>query len=130
MGSASAHRQAIWDREKAERGTKVTAVPLTPPKKPRPNLHAAACWAVCQVFDAAGRLPVVLKTRMTWDEAERVAGRMRDNMSDAEVERALSEGWNYVAKRLGGYRGLKVENATDGAITLRVKGWVPPKDRR
>ncbi len=116
MGSAAANRQALWDREKADRASRPAPPPTgyEPPKRRVYNLRSAASWAVCKVFDDPRKLPIAVKMRLLVEEAEVSAGRMRDGMTDEEVGRAVDEGWTYKPMRLAGMNKTRVANPDDG----------------
>jgi hypothetical protein len=59
----------------------------------RPRYHRQD-YAVARVYDDA-REPEILRFNLTPVDAEAYAGRMRDGMTDADVKKALDEGWNY-----------------------------------
>ena len=51
-------------------------------------------YAVAKVYDD-GREPDVIRYNLTPVDAEAQAGRLRDAMTEADVKKALDEGWNY-----------------------------------
>lgn len=68
------------------------------PKKAKAFLRTD--FAVGKVYDADDRF-VAFYEGMTRDTAEAMAGRKRDEMTEAQVETAVQEGWNW------GYRALR-----------------------
>jgi hypothetical protein len=53
-------------------------------------------YAVAKVYDDKERPPALTKhVNLAEHEAEAHAGRLRDAMSDRDVELAMAEGWNY-----------------------------------
>lgn len=101
-------RQALWDREKAERGQREFApAQITVKRPPRASWNSKGRWAVCRVYESAPGLyryesAVPVKTFLSHAEAERLAGWMRDHADDAELVRMGEEGWNYLAVNLDG----------------------------
>jgi hypothetical protein len=95
MGTAAAHRQALWDREKAERKTAPKPQGLTPPAK-RNNFWTSDAWAVVREYDDGRR--TLVRDNLSARGAERLAGELRDAMTDAQC----AEGWNYQARRTKG----------------------------
>jgi hypothetical protein len=59
----------------------------------RPRYHRQD-YAVARVYDD-GREPEILRFNLTPVDAEAQAGRLRDAMTDADVQKSLDEGWNY-----------------------------------
>ena len=66
-----------------------------PPEKQAASKFTRTDYAVAKVFDDE-RPPVHTQhVNLTQHEAEAHAGKLRDAMSDRDVELALAEGWNY-----------------------------------
>ena len=81
---SAAFREAMWNREKAERK------PL-PPRLTETTKKGV--YEVAKVNDDGREL--IVRSGLRWEHADAAAGRMRDRMSDADV----GAGWNYVARK-------------------------------
>lgn len=81
-------REALWAGERAERTAKASAQQVRRPQKP-----STGSWSVLRINDAGRRQ--VVSAGLSYEAAERQAGRRRDRSSDAEV----GEGWNHLPKR-------------------------------
>lgn len=67
------------------------------PKRRNGPAFARTDYGVLRVHTDGKRFTIV-RQRLTREDAEKAAGRARDAMTDAEV----GDGWNYVARALGG----------------------------
>jgi hypothetical protein len=70
-------------------------------------------WSVCKVYDDGKRFELV-RGGLTAEQAETMAGRKRDAMTDAQCAEALQAGWNYKARMLGGSSRQNVKVANRG----------------
>lgn len=63
-------------------------------------------WGVFKVFDS-GRASELIGPSPSAEAADRVAGYMRDHMTDADVGAALKAGWNYLPRPLTREQAMK-----------------------
>jgi len=82
-------------------------------------------YAVAKVFDD-GRKPVPVKYNLTHEAADREAGRMRDALSDAEVQVCIDERWTYGVITMKGGKGGNVPR--NGKTAKR--GFYPSRGKR
>lgn len=92
---SQAAREAMWAAEKAAGA------------KPRPTFGTRVSWAGrvterkpggwCVVKTNTDGRRLVVRDGLEWQHADVAAGRMRDGMSEADVD----AGWDYVAERRG-----------------------------
>lgn len=68
-------------------------VALTKPPRPEPR----GTWSVARVYDDKSQPDRPIRVNLTEADARKVAGELRDGMTDAECGVALTEGWNVVA---------------------------------
>lgn len=82
-------------------------------------------YAVAKVYDDA-RAPVPVKYNLSRDTAEQVAGRMRDGLTDAQVQVCIDGGWTYGAVAMKGGPGGNVPRTGKTA----KRGFYPSRGRR
>lgn len=82
-------------------------------------------YAVAKVYDD-GRKPTPVKYNLTHEGAERTAGKMRDGLTDAEVQVCIDERWTYGVIALKGGRGGNVPRK---GITAK-RGFYPSRGRK
>jgi len=81
-------------------------------------------YAVVKAYDD-GRPPVPVKYNLTHEAADREAGRMRDALSDAEVQVCCDEGWTFEARVMKGGPGGNVPRTGKTA----KRGFIPRRAR-
>lgn len=101
MGSAAGFRAKIWERDRA------TVTPRPSTVVHRHNVNMQTNWAVCRVYDDM-RDPVLVREHLTPQGASRIAGEMRDRMTDVEVGAALAEGWTFGPVRVRGFKATAI----------------------
>lgn len=69
--------------------------PVALPKPPRPE--ARGTWSVVKHYDDGEQPDRPIRVNLTEENARKVAGELRDGMTDAECGAALTEGWNITA---------------------------------
>jgi hypothetical protein len=55
-------------------------------------------FGVYRIYDSGRR--VIVRRSLLANEAARVAGQLRDAMTDSQVGQALAEGWNYLPAKI------------------------------
>jgi hypothetical protein len=83
----------------------LAAVDLPKPARPEPRGN----WSVVKVYDDASQPDRPIRVNMTEADARRIAGDLRDGLSDADVKKCVDEGYNIVAKQKTKFRHVSNE---------------------
>lgn len=93
-----AARYARLEAARELRGGRDATRPVALQGVPNPRMAVRSDYGVCRVWEGQPSRVEVLRTQLTAHEAEAVAGRMRDELTDEQV----GQGQNVVARALKG----------------------------